>query len=317
MDVRDLDLLVSQTPASMLPGERYGGMPKRGLELMLASVLFWQLLWAQVDGFAVTGQAATLDLGSGRGIFNIGGPNGADFSHNQFRDYNLGTEGLILNNGIQRTQSTQRARSILGNPNRGGRAAKAIVSEANGGNPSQARGYTEVAARSDHGIIANPSGISCSSCDTARCALITEKPVLNVAGVLDYDQVEGGSMTIDGTGLNSDNVDRFDILTSSVKTKAEIQAIQLSIVAGRYDVDAQSLNPFARTADYNSNCKLPIYSHPLGGLYTRVINLVCTETRVGTTFRGQLKITKFEQDLVRDAELLIHAGYTGFKWLRR
>lgn len=124
-------------------------------------------------------------------------------------------------------------------------------------------------------------------------------------------------MTIDATGLNSDNVDRFDIVTSSVKTKAEIQANQLSIGAGRDDVDAQSLNPFARTTDYNSNCELPIYSHPLGGLYARVINLLCTETRVGATFRGQQKITKFKQDLVRDAELLIHPGYTGFKWQRR
>lgn len=75
-------------------------------------------------------------LGEQRGIVNIAAPNGADFSHNQFRDYNLGTEGLILNNGIPRTQSTQRPRSILGNPNRGGRAANAIVSEVNGGNPS-------------------------------------------------------------------------------------------------------------------------------------------------------------------------------------
>lgn len=56
MDVRNLDLLVSQTPASMLPGERYGGMPKRGLELMLASVMFWQPLWAQADGCAVSDQ---------------------------------------------------------------------------------------------------------------------------------------------------------------------------------------------------------------------------------------------------------------------
>lgn len=93
-------------------------------------------------------------------------------------------------------------------------------------------------------------------------------------------------MTIDGMGLNSDNVDRFDIITSSVKTKAEIQANQLSIVAGRDEVGAQSLNPFARRADYNSKPELPIYSHPLGGLFARVINLVGTETKVGATFGG-------------------------------
>lgn len=193
MDFRKLDLLVSQLRASILPVEQFGGMHKRGLELMLASVLLWQLLLAQVDGFAVSSQGATWGSGSGGGIVNITAPNDADFSHNQFRDYNLGTEGLILNNGFERTQSTQRARSILGNPNVGGRTANAIVSEVNSVNLSRAPGYTEGAAQSDLGIVANPSWISCSSCDTARCALITDKPVLNVAGVLDYYQVEAAA----------------------------------------------------------------------------------------------------------------------------
>lgn len=110
---------------------------------------------------------------NGGPIVNISAPHGADFSHNQFRDYNLDTEGLILNNGIQRIQSTPRGWSILGNPNLGGRAANAIVSELNGGNPSQARGYTEVAGQSAHVIVANPYGISCSSCDTSRSATLT------------------------------------------------------------------------------------------------------------------------------------------------
>lgn len=106
-------------------------------------------------------------------------------------------------------------------------------------------------------------------------------------------------------------------MTRIAKIKAEIQANQLSIVAGRNDVDVQSLNPFTRAADHNSKSELPIDAHALGGLYARPINLVGTETRVGVAFGGQLKLTKFKQDLVRDAELLIQAGYTGFKWLRR
>jgi filamentous hemagglutinin len=78
-----------------LPREHFLGMPKRGFAFLLANVMFWQPLWAQSDGIAVSGPGTALDhAGNGVPIVNIAAPNGSGLSHNQFRDYNVGSEGL-------------------------------------------------------------------------------------------------------------------------------------------------------------------------------------------------------------------------------
>ena len=114
-----------------------------------------------------------------------------------------------------------------------------------GGSPSQLRGYTEVAGQSARVIVANPYGISCNGCgfiNTPRVTLTTGKPVLD-NGRLDRFQVDQGSVSIDGAGLNANNVDSFEIITRSAKINAEIQAKNLTIVAGRNDVNADASTP--------------------------------------------------------------------------
>ncbi|NWE73638.1 ShlA/HecA/FhaA protein, partial [Pseudomonas gingeri] len=74
----------------------------------MANVMFWQPLWAQADGIVVSAPGTTLgQAGNGVPIVNIAAPNANGLSHNQFHDYNVGTNGVILNNAIDRTQSTQ------------------------------------------------------------------------------------------------------------------------------------------------------------------------------------------------------------------
>ena len=85
-------------------------------------------------------------------------------SHNQFKDYNVGPNGVILNNGNGAMVNTQLGGIIVGNPNLKGGAANVILNEVNGGSPSQLRGYTEVAGQSAKVIVANPYGVTCSGC---------------------------------------------------------------------------------------------------------------------------------------------------------
>jgi filamentous hemagglutinin len=235
----------------------------------LANVMFWQPMWAQADGIVVATPGTSLgQAGNGVPIIQIATPNGTGLSHNQFHDYNVGTQGVILNNVANQTGATQLGGIIIGNPNlTNGVAAQTILNEVVGGSPSQLRGYTEVAGQSARVIVANPYGISCNGCgfiNTPRVTLTTGKPVLD-NGRLDRFQVDQGSVSIDGAGLNANNVDQFEIITRSAKINAEIQAKNLTIVAGRNDVNADSLNATARADDGSAKPQLAIDSSALGG----------------------------------------------------
>ncbi|WP_173477416.1 two-partner secretion domain-containing protein [Pseudomonas chlororaphis] len=291
MDVRQFAFLARQPSAALKTREHFWGMPKRGLAFILANAMFWQPLWAQAEGIVVSAPGTSLgQAGNGVPIVNIATPNGSGLSHNQFHDYNVGQQGLILNNATDRTQSTQLGGIIVGNPNLKGVAAQTILNEVNGGSPSQLRGYTEVAGQSAHVIVANPYGISCNGCgfiNTPKATLTTGKPVIE-NGQLSRYQVDQGQVTIEGATLNANNVDRFEIITRSAKINAEIQAKNLSIVTGRNDVNARTLNTTARADDGSAKPELAIDSSALGGMYAGAIKLVGTEAGVGVKLDGKL-----------------------------
>nr|WP_234016597.1 hemagglutinin repeat-containing protein [Pseudomonas palleroniana] len=292
MDVRHFAFLARQPSAALKPRDSFLGLPKRGLVLILANALFWQPLLAQAEGIVVSNPATSVgQAGNGVPVVNIATPNGAGLSHNQFKDYNVGANGVILNNATGAVQNTQLGGYIVGNPNLKGGAANVILNEVNGGSPSQLRGYTEVAGQSAKVIVANPYGVTCSGCgfiNTPNVTLTTGKPVIDANGRLQRYQVDGGAVTIDGQGLNASNVDRFEIITRSAKINAQINARELAVVAGRNDVDAQSLKATARADDGSAKPELAIDSSALGGMYAGAIKLVGTEAGVGVKLDGTL-----------------------------
>jgi filamentous hemagglutinin len=291
MDVCQFAFLARQPSAALKSRSTFLGLPKRGLALVLANAMFWQPLLAQADGIAVSGPGTSLgQAGNGVPIVNIAAPNANGLSHNQFHDYNVGANGVILNNATSRTQSTQLGGIIVGNPNFNGSAASVILNEVNGGSPSQLRGYTEVAGQSAHVIVANPYGISCNGCgfiNTPQATLTTGKAVIENGQISRY-QVDQGNVAIEGTGLNASNVDQFEIITRATTLNAQIQAKKLTIVAGRNDVDARTLNATARAADGSKAPDLAIDSSALGGMYVGAVRLVGTEAGVGVKLSGDM-----------------------------
>ncbi|WP_248805994.1 hemagglutinin repeat-containing protein, partial [Pseudomonas sp. MWU13-2100] len=291
MDVRQFAFLARQPSAALKNREHFLGLPKRGLAFILANAMFWQPLLAQADGIVVSAPGTTLgQAGNGVPIVNIAAPNAQGLSHNQFSDYNVGANGVILNNATARTQSTQLGGIIVGNPNFNGAAANVILNEVNGGSPSQLRGYTEVAGQSAHVIVANPYGISCNGCgfiNTPQVTLTTGKAVIGNGQVTGY-QVDQGSVSIDGAGLNASNIDQFEIITRAATLNAQINAKQLTVIAGRNDVDARTLSATARADDGSSKPQVAIDSSALGGMYAGTIKLVGTEAGVGVKLAGNL-----------------------------
>ncbi|MDY4302943.1 filamentous hemagglutinin N-terminal domain-containing protein [Pseudomonas salmasensis] len=316
MDVRQFAFLARQPSAVLKRRDAFFGLPKRGLALILANALFWQPLLAQAEGIVVSAPGTTVGAaGNGVPVVNIATPNGAGLSHNQFKDYNVGPNGVILNNGNGAMVNTQLGGIIVGNPNLKGGAANVILNEVNGGSPSQLRGYTEVAGQSAKVIVANPYGVTCSGCgfiNTPNVTLTTGKPVLDASGQLQRYEVDGGAVTIDGEGLNASNVERFDIITRSAKINAQINARELNVIAGRNDVDAQSLKTTARADDGSAKPELAIDSSALGGMYAGAIKLVGTEAGVGVKLDGTLAASGGDIQLDANGRLsMAQAAATG------
>ncbi|WP_455232903.1 two-partner secretion domain-containing protein [Geopseudomonas aromaticivorans] len=266
----------------------------QNIALILAGVLFLNPIVATAAQLAVDGKAggntSLGQAGNSVPVVNIATPNGNGLSHNKFSDYNVGQQGLILNNATGRTQSTQLGGIILGNPNLQGKAAGMILNEVTGANPSHLRGYTEVAGQAARVIVANPHGITCDGCgfiNTPRATLSTGRPIIENGRLSRFD-VDGGQIAIEGAGLNASNLEQFDLITRSAKINAELHAQKLNIVTGRNQVNADSLTASAKAYDGKAKPPLAIDSAALGGMYAGAIRLVGTEAGVGVKLAGNL-----------------------------
>jgi filamentous hemagglutinin len=264
------------------------------IALSLASIVLLNPLVVAAAGLTVDaaagGKTSIGAAGNGVPVININGANGSGLSHNKFTDYNVGQNGVILNNATGKTQRTQLGGIILGNDNLKGQAAQVILNEVTSGNRSHMAGYTEVAGQAARVIVANPNGITCSGCgfiNTPRATLTTGKPVLD-GERLDRFQVDGGDISIEGAGLDASEVDQFELITRSAKLNANIHAKNLNVVTGRNDVNAENLSATARADDGSEKPQLAIDSSALGGMYAGAIRLVGTEKGVGVRLAGDM-----------------------------
>ncbi|WP_321818699.1 MULTISPECIES: hemagglutinin repeat-containing protein [unclassified Paraburkholderia] len=227
---------------------------------------------------------------NGLPVVQITAPNSAGVSNNNYTQYNVGSQGLILNNASGNVQ-TQQAGYVAGNPNLVAGSARVIVNQVVGGSASQLLGYTEVAGQKAEVVIANPAGIVCNGCgfiNTSRGVLTTGTPVFGGTGSLDAFHVRGGQIQVSSDGLNASNVDQVDLIARSVAVNGKIWAGQsLNVIAGNNDVRHDDLGVTALGADGNSP-GVAIDVAQLGGMYAGKIVLKGTETGVGVNSAGTL-----------------------------
>lgn len=254
-----------------------------------------------------TGNTTMDKAANGVPVVNIATPNGAGISHNQFKDYNVGKEGLILNNATDKLNQTQLGGLISGNANlKVGQEAKGIINEVTGGNRSQLQGYTEVAGKAANVMVANPYGITCNGCgfiNTPQATLTTGKPVLDASGNLQALDVKKGSITIEGQGLDASSSDALSIISRATEVNAAIYARDLKVVAGANRVGTDG-SVQAQQGEGNAPT-VAVDTGALGGMYANRIHLVSSEKGVGVNL-GDLNARQGDITLDASGKLTVH-----------
>ncbi|WP_147197561.1 hemagglutinin repeat-containing protein [Pantoea sp. CCBC3-3-1] len=238
--------------------------------------------------------------GNGVPVVNITAPNQTGVSHNQYQQFNVGKEGLILNNATGQLTQTQLGGLIQNNPNlKAGQEARAIINEVVGANRSQLQGYTEVAGKAANVMVANPYGITCSGCgfiNTPNVTLTTGKPQLDASGNLAALEVSKGSVIVEGQGLDGSSADAVAIVARATEINAGIHAKDLSVTTGANRVDQEgSVTPIAGEGAAPA---VSVDTGALGGMYANRIHLVSSEKGVGVNL-GNLNAR--QGDMVLDA----------------
>ncbi|WP_139133869.1 filamentous hemagglutinin N-terminal domain-containing protein, partial [Pseudomonas sp. 21C1] len=230
-----------------------------------------------------------IESANGTPQVNIRPPSAAGVSRNVYNQFDVDRRGVILNNSAVNTQ-TQLGGWIEGNVAMPHGGARVILNEVNASNPSQLRGYVEVAGQRAQVVIANPAGITCDGCgfiNANRATLSTGQAQLENGNITGYT-VSGGAITVQGNGLDTRDADYTDLIAHTVQVNAGVWANDLKVTVGRNQVNAENTRAEPQAGDVGEKPVVAIDVAQLGGMYAGKIMLVGTESGVGMRNAGQL-----------------------------
>ncbi|PQQ31922.1 hemagglutinin [Photorhabdus luminescens] len=239
-------------------------------------------------------------------VINIATPNNAGISHNIYKEFNVATQGAVLNNATQAAKS-QLAGQLNANPNLHGKAAELIINEVTGSGRSHLQGQLEIFGNKANVMIANPNGITCDGCgfiNTSSATLTTGKPQFDKQGALAALEVKKGQITIGGKGLDGKTTDYVDIISRATELNGKIQANNLSLTQGanRISLKDGTVKP---VAGEGTKPQLAIDTKALGGMYANKIRLVATEDGIGVNLK---ELTSNQRDITLNANGKIELG---------
>jgi len=280
---------------------------QRLISWVVCGLMVWQPVAPAVAAVMTPTGKTTMDkAGNGVPVVNIATPNGAGISHNQFDSYNVGKEGVILNNATDRLTQTQLGGLIQNNPNlQAGREAKGIINEVTGANRSQLQGYTEVGGKAANVMVANPYGITCNGCgfiNTPNVTLTTGKPQFDASGNLMALDVTKGAITVEGQGLDASKSDALSIISRATEVNAAIHAKDLTVIAGANRVGADG--SVKAIAGQSATPTVAVDTGALGGMYANRIRLVSSDKGVGVNL-GNLNARQGDIQLDASGKLTV------------
>ncbi|MEJ7138982.1 hemagglutinin repeat-containing protein [Amphibiibacter pelophylacis] len=254
-----------------------------------------------------TQQATVLAAPNGVPLVNIQTPSSAGVSRNTYQQFDVQGNGVILNNSRGNVQ-TQQGGWVQGNPWLARGEAKIILNEVNSSNPSQIRGYIEVGGQRAEVIVANPAGIQVDGggfINASRATLVTGQVQTGESGLQGYT-VSGGTITIDGRGLDASLTDYTGLLAQAVKANAGVWAKQLQVVTGHNQISADTSLVQATPAASASSADGPAFAldvSSLGGMYAGKITLLGTQAGLGMRNAGQIGASAGELVVRADGRL--------------
>lgn len=235
-----------------------------------------------VDPAALAAQQAVMDAAqNGVPVQQIAPPSAAGVSHNKFQEFNVATQGLILNNSLEAAVS-QLGGAIDANARLGGRAADLVLNEVTGVGRTSLNGFTEMFGHRADYILANPNGITCDGCgfiNIPRATLGTGVPTVDPLAGFTGMPIAGGDVLVGPGGLDASRTDYFTILTRSATVNGPVWGGNDFYLRAGADVPA---SPLPQT--YNG--AVSIDASALGSIYAGRIELVSTEAGVGVNLQG-------------------------------
>ena len=230
---------------------------------------------------------------SGNPLVQITTPTAGGVSANRYEFFNVPERGAILNNSYG-LASTELAGYVQGNPYLATGTARIIVNEVTSANPSELRGFLEVAGDKAGIVIANPNGILADGAgflNTARVTLATGRTEMDASGNLASIRVEGGKLSITGNGLNAQSTDSAEIYARAIEINAGLWAKNARLAAGANEIRyADGTSTPIKGRENTLAYALDLAA--IGGMYANRIELVGTEKGLGVNLAGQITSTE-------------------------
>ena len=252
-------------------------------------------------------QATVGQAGNGITLVNVAGPSAGGVSRNDYTNFNVPQNGVILNNSYQMA-NTKLGGYVPGNPNMMRGSANVIVNEVTSHNPTEMKGFIEVAGRKASVVVANPNGITVDGggfINTDRAVLTTGKTEYDSKGNLNSYRVEQGRISINGNGLNAKDANSLQILTEATNVNAGVWANTIETRTGKNIIDTNTLE--TQKIGDSSNVGLDVSA--IGGMYANSITMKGTNTGLGVNIKGVVSSTQ-ASSITSDGKIIVDGGVT-------
>ncbi|MDE1481085.1 filamentous hemagglutinin N-terminal domain-containing protein [Xenorhabdus bovienii] len=202
-------------------------------------------------------------------VVNIANPNGAGVSYNSYKEFNIESQGAVLNNSLSGVNS--QLTGYLDRNHNLSSTAKIIVNEVVGSNRTNLEGALEIVGNKANVVISNQNGIVANGArfiNLNNVNLNTGKVSLKQNGDLHSVNVNKGQITIGEKGLNGDGINGVALVSRFLELNGQIKGNDIFIKAGGDETDYNKPT-FAIDTKY------------LGSIYANKIFVQSTENGFG------------------------------------